>query len=233
MNDPRSYLGSFLEAMFRSDEHRPALIALIIGISNLEYEHGRSAVRSAINSNDWQQNTRHLMIGGHRFTVVQLLRVFLERKMAWPAEMHMPAVLADEAFVCTRTGLMRGAIFCSNHPDDRAVELLRRVDQPPSIGALRRAARSMASEIEPAFTRKFADILAAQALSLASGSAAEGVIELEELRNDPTIGNFERGWLDLALLNVYKAVGDENKVRQKAVSIAAELVVRHRFRSDE
>ena len=186
MNDPRSYLGSFLEAMFRNRSHPSKCI---------HHRHQQPGIRawafpagrSAINSNDWQQNTRHLMIGGHRFTVVQLLRVFLKRKIGWPAFRCTCPQFWLTRLVCTGTGAYAWRDFLFQPPGrSRSGAFLRRVRNKNRRQSARsvRAARSMASEMEPAFTRKFADILAAQALSLASGSAAEGVIELEELRND-------------------------------------------------
>jgi hypothetical protein len=227
LSDPNGYLFGFLEQSFESQESRPLLIRTVTDFCNSNYEIGRSDVERALSAESWERNTRRLALACHRLQIVRLLQHFLSTHKIWPTEMAMPAVLAEEAFVCARTGLMQGARFCSMHPDSWARSILRAAGRSPTIAALKYEAHLSAREIEPTFTRQFADILAAQALSLAPGHELEGLGELENIRKTRSdqVGFFERGWLDRCLLEAYRATGNEPMIRRTAASIAGQLVM--------
>lgn len=226
LSDPSGYLWGFLEQCIESGESRSLLIKTASAFCNSNYEIGRSDVRQALSVESWQQSSQRLALACHRLQIVRLLQHFLGPYKIWPTEMAMPAILAEEAFVCARTGLMRGALFCSKHPDRWARGMLQAVGPSPTIKALKREAHLSAREIEPTFNCQFADILAAQALSLAPGHELDGLGELEEIRKTRSaqVGFFERGWLDWCLLNAYKATGNEAMIRRTAASLAGQLV---------
>jgi hypothetical protein len=140
-------------------------------------------------------------------------------------------VLAEEALACTLDGISSGARFCALDPEKEAFSLLRRLDPDMwTFRSVRDLARRDASEIRPVFTRCFADILAAQALTLLGNPThiRAGIARLEEIRHGfhALETDFERGWIEHALLKAYGKLNDDEAKLRLAAGISARLVTR-------
>jgi hypothetical protein len=215
----------FMRMMLAEPKSRDRCVSQCVLIMKAEYENGRATISEALNGQTMSSMPRKLLVAFHRFQMARALEHFLRQQGVPPAQIGMNSIVIEESQVCTMSGLTQGAHFFIYHPDLVARDLLFRGNN--SLPALRRAARASASEILPMFTRFFADMLAAQALTLSDVDAQveSGTVELNRLKAQVPLlnGAFERGWINRALLKAYKAVGDEAAVQRIAFAMAGEI----------
>jgi hypothetical protein len=171
---------------------------------------------------------RRLMWANHKFFMVKAMLNALEDASVPREQIHPNPIVAEEAIACSYTGIQIGAGFCIKHPDALVLDLLARCG--PDLPELRRRMSTQTSEIEPTFTRLFGQILAAQAMTCSADHAGitEGIAELSRLHEQATSGGeeFEWSWLDRALLNANRRIGNIEVVNALANRIAVKLLMR-------
>lgn len=205
-------------------------------MANTDYEAGRAQLAMAITADTFGAMTRRLTLTYHHLLTAKTIADLLLQEGGTRPVFHFTPIIIEEALVCTLVGITDGTRFCAQHPDTEARALLRR--HGPSLTALRPAARSRASEIYPSFTRFFADILAAQALTLAAAAETTlaGIAELQRLRGKlsasgglaASFADFEAGWIDTALLKALRSTGATIPAQALAADIAGRLALRNR-----
>jgi hypothetical protein len=225
-DNPAGYLRTFLEHMLQNEQTRASTIETLIPICKMEFESGRRNIAHALDGK-MSAMPRQLAMSFHRFLMVKSMLNSLEKFV--PRErLPVNPVVAEEALVCTRTGIHVGADFSMEHPDSVALDLQAR--SGPRLGAIRRQIQRQTSEIEPTFTRFFGRILAAQALahSVDQADVQDAILELQQLAKEASSkgDEFEWSWLDHVLMNAYRRVGDMEAVQRFALRISAKLAVR-------
>jgi len=78
-------------------------------------------------------------------------------------------------------------------------------------------------------TRFFAEVLAAQALTLTSDQTikSEGLKQLDRLRSAVKFGqDMEADWIDHAQMNAFRSLGDHTRAEALAFSLAGNMTVR-------
>lgn len=229
-DNPWGYLRSYLGHMLRSEETRAKTIEILLSICKSEFASGRKNVAEALGGT-MSAMPRRLMWANHKFFMVKAIQNGLEDGSIPREQMHPDPIVAEEAVACSYTGIQVGADFCIKHPDAFALDLFARCG--PNLSELRRTTASQTSEIEPTFTRLFGQILAAQAMTCSADQAqiGEGIAELNRLAEQSINGSeeFEWSWLERALLNANRRIGNTEAVDALAKRIAVKLLLRKRL----
>lgn len=237
--DESAVFFGFMHEMLTDASRRDQCISYATEIARSEYDHGRAGLAKALDAETMGSMPRHLMLALHRFQMALWLIHALSKGGVDKHAIGLNAIVVEEAQVCTMSAITQGARFFTRKPESEARFLLS--DALPTHDALRRRARKSASEILPVFTRFFADVLAAQALTLIDNvdQIRGGIAELERLdaRLPLMTAEFERGWIHHALLRANKRLNDNAAVDKLAKVIAGELTVRvvlgRQYRSEQ
>jgi hypothetical protein len=212
--------------------YREKLIAQLSVIGNANYRDASASVKEALNHASLVACTRELAVGVHQYFIALLVTATMVRQNL-TAPLKYKAVQAEEGYACTITGLLYPTSFLFLNPDTEPARIaaLLASGVPESSILLRTC-----SPIWPLFTKKFAKTLVATALTFnADGSFARGLEELHKLEREyaetpPDLNvDFERGWIDNALLKAYRLIGDEERTRAYAMRIAGQLVLLRAF----
>jgi hypothetical protein len=199
----------------------------IMKVCELEYDDGREYVRRAL-AGSMQDMPRSLMLAWHRF--LGAFRIADAVKKAKPNFTALPidAIVVEEAAAWTITSVDLGVRFFLGHPDQEASDRIR--NQNLFQTEVERVTRASSSETEPTFTRRFSEILTAQAMTQSNTRdlVERGVRDLLTLRaeTDASTGDLEVAWVDHSLLKAYIQLDDRAAAESFATKIAAKIVVR-------
>lgn len=224
--DPASFMRNFTRLLLDNSTTRKKIIAALYEIAEVEFDTGRQYVAEALDGAMAAVSSK-LMFAWHRFLLAHIVIRALKDAGLSEAELPVNSIVSEEAVACTITGIKYRAHFAMNHPDAGALEL--RAASRPTLEELRRRARSYSSEIVPAYTRRFADILAAQALTFEQDAHAirAGLAELDRL--DPLLNldaEVELAWLDHVRLNAWIRLGETEKAKGVALRITGQIITR-------
>lgn len=225
-SNPSKYLSSYIKLICTEDSYRERFLQKIIDLAHKRFHSGRKLIGKGLDGS-MEDLSENLMMACHNFLSANTILNLITKFGISPQRIQLNPNVVEEAFVCTWTGIHVGARFCMKHPN--TYPLKYHANNGPILKDLQRAARRDASEIQPIFTRSFAKILAAQALTSSDHKPdiENGLSELERLnKNQSHAHNFEQSWIDHALLNAYRRVGDENNAKRMAIQIAAKLTLR-------
>jgi hypothetical protein len=228
--NPVGMLGAFLE-LVNQGAKRDRLSSACEEIAGIEYAEGRRLLTEALDAGSLFSMGRQLAGAHHRFQMVQLLDREA-RACGLQFRRPRPEIVIEESLACTITGLGYGAVLMSEHPGALATELLRRI-RASGGDEVETAVDWGSSHVHPFVNRYFARILAAQAMTLAEepGKVKRGLNSLLDLRQSLSPAGFsddiqfERGWIDQALLRAYKTLGMEAEAKRIATSIAGRLMI--------
>jgi hypothetical protein len=227
MTDPGSYLGGFVNQFCNDEATRPQMLDAISTVCNNEYEDGNQQLRNALDAKFLRQMTFHLALSHLHLSIAWNAFKACPDLLKGKLNLVRPPVILEEAHVCVLSGITTFArSFCVKDYESSARELLAQCG--PDMNALSKAARQDASQILPVFSKAFAAILSAQAMTLADDaqSIKVGIAEREKHRQLYPGGEAERGWIDLALLRAHKKIGDETAARSYAIHVAAQIFTR-------
>jgi hypothetical protein len=227
LSEPKRYLACFVRRVLQEPTLRTRAVSAAADICNKEFKSGREYLRAALQSDQMADATSSLFHAYHLFSIVRIITTLFDKNgVSLPGLSFIPNVV-QEAVVCTMTGITVGALFLIEHPISYPTKIsLEFKGVGLDYASAQRQSRSISSEIQPFVTRRFADILAAHALVISSNLdvVKAGVAEMLRL-GEGIPGSFERGWIDLALVDAYNRLGRENLARAAAFRVAAQLVV--------
>lgn len=230
LGEPLGAAYAFVELILNDNDRRDRMIGDTAQFCADTFTMARKDVASALDETEMFAMTRKLLLALHRFELVFLIDKTFRAAGVTLDGSGLSPILIEESYVCTLTGLCSGAQFVIEPPQDVALGLRRQVGSvDPTLAQLKRAARLRAREFEPAFTRRFADILAAEALSQFSSAevATPGIEELLRLKATSPPGAFERGWINMALRSAFMRFDRQDDLAKIALEIAASAMLRH------
>lgn len=224
--EPLGLLAGLIDGLARSEEHRAKAMQAMSKYCNSEYDDARRYVLAAINSSELAGMSRKLILAYHRYFLVFLIEHGFRRSGNPLSDLDFSPVMAEEAIACTLSGIVHGANFVKDAFEHEADRMNRAGPLP--LDQLRRLARQLSSEVSPVVTRVFADILAAQALSRSEDPSRirEGVEALRRAAQTTAPDSFERGWINLSLMQAHKALGESDAAESAALEIATQLMLR-------
>ena len=223
---PGDFVSALVRTLIHDGSSRARALDLLNDIAIGEFDSGRQEVRNAVHGNMAGMG-RALTLAWQRFLTAHLIVKSLIAAGIPAHELPLMPNIADEAAAWTITGIRMRARFAMLHPQAEALDLAARANL--NFDDLHREAVTSASELNPTFTRFFAEVLAAQALSLAAEPQAkeQACRELERLR--AVVGGertLEADWIDHALLNVLRSLGRTEQAQAIATSIAVRMMLR-------
>lgn len=218
---PIDFLDSYVAQLL----HTPQTARRVLEVCELEYDDGRKHLRSAL-AGTMKEMPRHLMFVWHRFYGAFRLLKLTERAGLSTASLN--PIVVEEASACTIAGLNLGAWFFFSHPEEEPLARLRVTKLSPI--ALSQKTRASSSETEPKFTRKFSEIISAHAMTLCGEQTVikKGIETLLKLRNETNSfdAQLENAWMEHALLNGYRELGDRSESERYALMIAVRMSMR-------
>ena len=228
--NPTGFRNAYLDIVQKDRSKRIEFIRTAIDAGNFEYRTAVSEVRRAFESGPMLSMSQLLMLAHHRFRAAWWFHRESVKMGGAPGEFEFSEISAEEGAVCTLTGISIGAMYCARPQAEHARNIL--YEGAPDLSSLRRSARRLATHIQPIFTRDFCDILAAQAMTLSPSTEAVkiGINELNtlhaKLSREVSDCEYERSWIDQALLSAYKKVSDDGATSRTATRIAGRLIIR-------
>jgi hypothetical protein len=234
--DPKTSLEKLIAMLLaHSDVSRMKLVAFSTELANQHYASGRRRLAEALGSETMREMSRPLLLAFHHFLAAEgLQKISLMPGITTPACSFAPVVV-DGAKACTGSAIIWSMKFFGRGPRERPLGLA--VEHGSSLRELQRASRSLSSEIDPSFTKLFAQVLCAQALTYATERSVIklGLDSLVALRQGLSGGGcdlrseFEAGWIDAALLDVYLEYHQIGLGIPLAINIAGRLRDRRWF----
>jgi hypothetical protein len=227
-HNPTGFLKAFAEKLVDDPVQGEVTRDQICRICDREHEIAQGLLETALKAPSLSAMTRNLSQAALHATIAFSLCLAAPKR---DLKLKYPAVILEESLVCIWSGFTYFGTFCTEAPEWQARGLLERCE--PTLSALRKGMRRLASPIAPAFTHGFADVIAAQALTLAGPEATQvGIVELERLRELFSYGPdaMEANWIDWALLGAYKKVGRDLEGRSRAARLAVQMIVRKALR---
>lgn len=223
---PSESLRGFVRTIAHSENHQNLVENLAL-TGNSCYRDAGASVKAALDADSMISLCDSLVLGAHQYFVALLVGRIAELE-AISVPLHYRTVQADEGYACTQSGIMHPATFLfeefESEPSRIATLAFDGAKKPDILFTL-------CSPFWPRFTRKFAKTLIATAKILRPNPQFDQALqELHELdlayAHSPSLNtDFERGWIDTALLKAYHLKGDEERVKHYAVSIAGKLIV--------
>jgi len=224
--NPAQYLAALIRTLMQDKVSYPRALSLLNEIGLTEFESGREGVARALEGNMAEMSSV-LILAWHRFfTATAIVKCLKEAGVA-ENDLAIPSNLPDEAAACTITGIMERARFAMQHPEAEALNFA--LAGASTFAQIRRETMKSASEIVPTYTRFFAEVLAAQALTLTSDQTikSEGLKQLDRLRSAVKFGqDMEADWIDHAQMNAFRSLGDHTRAEALAFSLAGKMTVR-------
>jgi hypothetical protein len=223
--EPIGSLNGFMRAVAAS-EHRRDLEKALAMVGNNCYRDGGESVKSAINSPSLVALSRHLVNACHQYLTALFVARNIQREKL-NTSLNYRLIQADEGYACAQSGIFNPADFLFNDPEGEARGIARAIASGKPEANL---TFFLSTPFWPRYTKRFARTLVAQARTLLASQLEQGIRELHELEKEygEALGEeveFERGWIDSALLRAYRVLGDEERVKRYATRIAGRLVV--------
>jgi hypothetical protein len=226
--DSKDYLYSLCDILSKNKPNKLSDYFNIIG--NNSYDEAKKCICDSFNSSQHQQSI--LLMKGFHYYYIAYRIAMLDKKCSVNAYLKYTALTAEEALVCTHTGIMMGITFFLKNPDLFSKEIYREIMSHPNWSEYQ-SKRTLSSHIFPILTDFMSQIMIARAMTLTDGKMFQKGIDklkfLEEYFHNhfhQYIGsNFELGWIESSLLNAYQRSGNFKEVKKYVLRIASRLAI--------
>jgi hypothetical protein len=230
VSNPGGHLHGYLEWMSESEEtaKKGAAACTEAGVAayRLGQEHLNAALRGASNASC----TLDLILSNYYFSGA-FYTLEVARKYGLAVELPTSPTVMEESVVCTKTAIHHGAGFMF-WPFEEAADQIRDRAVRDRITNDEAARAWGANHVIPTFNRRFAEILAAQAMTLAEDAdeIRRGLSRLASLMEECEADlaeetMFEITWVDTARLKAFHKLGDEDGGKRAAARLMGREIV--------
>ncbi|HUI77041.1 MAG TPA: hypothetical protein VLY24_03975 [Bryobacteraceae bacterium] len=233
VDEPGPFLNTFLGQLSSAAETKDRLQSACSQIAFVEYDRARLALKEGLEAGSLASMSRKLADAQLGFWMVNILQL-KAANCGLSFKAPRPPVVLEESSACTVTGVGYFANVLTERPESIPLHLRDKASEE-GIDEFQAARRWGATVTVPVVNRTFANILGAQAMTLAP-EPEQVRAGLNRLLDGRSAGSddsdayfvdddFERGWIDQALLSAYKKLGMEKEAYQMATRIVGRLMV--------
>lgn len=230
LSDPSGHLHGYINWMSESEETARIGATACTESGTAAYQLGQDHLKTALRGASIASSMLDLMLANHYFSA-GFFTLEVARKYGLAVDLPTSPTVMEESVVCTKTGIHHGAEFMF-WPFEDAADQIRARAQREGIANDEAARAWGANHVIPTFNRRFAEILAAQAMTLAEevDEVRQGLSRLaalmEQCEDDLAEETMlEITWIDTARLRAFGKLGDEDGRKRAAARLMGREIV--------